>query len=190
MLGNVIVRSESVANCRDVLHVTFSCNNLVNKEGFFSKSDPFLVISRLNEDGSYSPVWKSNHIDNTLSPKWKEVIIPMSKLCNSDLHRPLKIEVFDFEKSGKHVFMGQATGVSVNSMISNGTAGFNIMEPEKQARSNYKNSGTLHAQNVSVEHIPTFADVSHALDIQYCVCALLKIFYLLYSIFLVIVISI
>ena len=31
----------------------------------------------------------------------------MTLLCNGDIDRPLKIEVYDFEKSGKHVFMGQ-----------------------------------------------------------------------------------
>jgi hypothetical protein len=33
----------------------------------------------------------------------------MVQLCNGDIDRPLKIEVFDHEKSGKHVPMGQVT---------------------------------------------------------------------------------
>ena len=33
--------------------------------------------------------------------------IPVVQICNGDIDRPLRIEVFDFEKSGKHVFMGQ-----------------------------------------------------------------------------------
>lgn len=28
-------------------------------------------------------------------------------MCNGDIDRPLRIEVMDWEKNGKHVFMGQ-----------------------------------------------------------------------------------
>lgn len=46
--------------------------------------------------------------------------ISMVTLCNGDMDRPLKIEVFDWEKSGKHVFMG-LVNVSVRDLInSNG----------------------------------------------------------------------
>jgi oligoribonuclease NrnB/cAMP/cGMP phosphodiesterase (DHH superfamily) len=38
--------------------------------------------------------------------------IPMVQLCNGDIDRPLKIEVFDHEKSGKHVPMGQVTAAA------------------------------------------------------------------------------
>jgi len=45
----------------------------------------------------------------------------MVTLCNGDMDRPLKIEVFDWEKSGKHVFMG-LVNVSVRDLVnSNGT---------------------------------------------------------------------
>jgi hypothetical protein len=121
----------------------------------------------LSEDGSYYKVWESTRIDNSLDPRWSAVTISMATLCNGDIHRPLKIDIYDWEKSGKHVFMGQVTGISVSSLISNGATGFNVIEPEKQKRSNYKNSGTLRAQNVSIEHIPTFADVSYC-----CLCFL------------------
>jgi hypothetical protein len=36
----------------------------------------------------------------------------MVQLCNGDIDRPLKIEVFDHEKSGKHVPMGQVTAAA------------------------------------------------------------------------------
>lgn len=156
-LGSVIVRGESVYNCRDLLRVTFSAANLSNKEGFFSKSDPFLVISRLNEDSSYTPVWKNNFIKNTLTPIWAEAMIPISNLCNGDLDRPLRIEIFDYESSGKHVFMGQVA-TSVNMLTSLGSNPLNVIEPEKQKRPNYVNSGTLKATPCFVEHHPTFTD--------------------------------
>ena len=45
--GEVTIRGEVVHHTRDLLVATFAGNKLSNKEGFFSTSDPFLVISRL-----------------------------------------------------------------------------------------------------------------------------------------------
>ncbi|RYH16764.1 hypothetical protein EON65_29530 [archaeon] len=94
------VRGELRVNNRDVFAVTFSCNNLTNKDGFFGTSDPFITMSRMNEDGSHTVVWKSDVIDNSLNPRWKEATISVVQLCNNDLHRPIILEVF-----GKHLYI-------------------------------------------------------------------------------------
>eukprot|EP01035_Chromulina_nebulosa_P039648 gene39648-53602_t len=125
--GTVIVRGESQANVRDVFCVTFFGRKLVNKEGFFSTSDPFLVISRMNEDGTYTKVWENTKIDSNLNPSWAPARIPMIQLCNGDAERPLRIEIWDWEKSGRHHFMGQV-----------------------KTKKGYTNSGTLTATNVIV----------------------------------------
>ncbi|RYH20915.1 hypothetical protein EON65_22110 [archaeon] len=70
--ATLTVRGETLANTRDNFQVSFSCSKLSNKEGFFSTSDPFIQISRLNEDGGWTVVWKNKHIDNTLNPVWAE----------------------------------------------------------------------------------------------------------------------
>ena len=41
------IRGESVANTRDVFCCQFAGKKLKNTDGFFGKSDPFLIISRL-----------------------------------------------------------------------------------------------------------------------------------------------
>jgi hypothetical protein len=90
----------------------------------------------------------------------------MAQLCNGDFDRPLKIEVFDFEKTGKHVFMGQAS-VSVRDLLASGGSALNVIEPDKQAKkgAKYLNSGTLHAANCYVEENPTFSDVSRKVGV-------------------------
>ena len=102
-----MVRGEAQENIRDVFWVTFSGRKLANKEGMFSSSDPFLLISRMNEDGTFTQVWKNEKISNNLNPNWPPVGIPMAQLCNGDIERPLRIEIFDFEKSGHHHSMGE-----------------------------------------------------------------------------------
>jgi hypothetical protein len=151
-LGTVTVRSEAKADTRDIFCVTFGANSLVNKEGFFGTSDPFIVISRANEDNSWSKVWESSVVMNSLNPRWSPAKIPMSKLCNGDIHRPLRIEIFDWEKSGKHKFMGMINEITVNQFLSEKNSRLNIIEPEKQAKKkNYVNSGVLSADDCSIE---------------------------------------
>mmetsp|Transcript_50101 Transcript_50101/g.57518 ORF Transcript_50101/g.57518 Transcript_50101/m.57518 type:complete len:211 (-) Transcript_50101:550-1182(-) len=51
--GKLIVRAEEVSISRDVLTMQFYGLKLENKEGWFSKSDPFLNFYRKAEDGSW-----------------------------------------------------------------------------------------------------------------------------------------
>jgi hypothetical protein len=158
-LGTVTVRSEAKADTRDLFLVTFAAAGLTNKEGFFGTSDPFLVFLRCNEDGSYSKVWESSFVNNSLNPKWGQTKISMSTLCNGDHLRPLRCEIYDFNKSGKHTFMGVANNLSVDSLLRGGKDNrFEIIEPEKQKKNkNYVNSGVLTATDCSIEHHYTFA---------------------------------
>lgn len=155
--GQIFIRGEAKHNTRDLLCVTFSAVKLSNKEGWFSKSDPFLKIARVNEDSTWTYVWKSTTIDNSLNPKWQATKILLSSLCNGDLDRPLKIDIFDFEKNGKHAFMGTVETSARGLLTSNGT-GYNVIEPEKKKKKGYVNSGTLMASNVIVEYHPTFTE--------------------------------
>lgn len=165
--GVLHVHAESLSSTRDNFVTTFSAQKLVNKEGFFSKSDPFLLISRQNEDGRWSVVWRSQHVDNNLNPIWPECKIPIALLCNGDIDRPVKIEIFDFERSGKHVFMGQVE-TNVRLLLQARGQPVPVVEPEQQAKKkNYVNSGVLLARSPSIEKNATFADVSAPLT---CVC--------------------
>eukprot|EP01040_Poterioochromonas_malhamensis_P007714 gene7715-8332_t len=156
-LGHLIVRTEAKADTRDLFCVTFSANNLANKEGFFAKSDPFIRILRCNEDGSYSPVWESPVVKDSLNPRWAATKLSLSKICNGDIHRPLRFEIYDHEKSGKHVFMGQVSEVSIASLVQNRTNRLNVIEPDKQKDKKYVNSGVLVADDCSIEKHYSFA---------------------------------
>lgn len=43
---------------------------------------------------------------NTLNPLWKPFRIPLAKLCNGDVMRPLKISVYDYDKFSQPDFIG------------------------------------------------------------------------------------
>jgi hypothetical protein len=104
--GTVTLRAEEVVAILDTVKLQFVGMKLANKDGFFGKSDPFLQISRVNEDGSYTLVHKTEVVMDNLSPTWKEEELSVSMLCNGDFHRPLRLQIFDWDSDGSHDDMG------------------------------------------------------------------------------------
>jgi Ca2+-dependent lipid-binding protein len=78
-------------------------------QDIFGSSDPFLRFSRVNEDSSSVPVYKTAVVMRNLNPSWRPVTVSMQQLCNGDPHRPLLIECFDWNKSGSHELIGAVT---------------------------------------------------------------------------------
>lgn len=142
-------------NTRDVFKVSFSANKLTNKDGFFGTSDPFFTIGRMNEDGSHTLVYTSPRIDNSLNPRWGEIKLPMATLCNNDLHRPLRIELLDWDSNGKHQSMG-IVNTSVHGMLSANNSPLEVKEKKKGGEG--KGAGQLVAGNACIEHHPTFTE--------------------------------
>lgn len=145
-------------NTRDVFVANFVGTKLAAKNGFFGKSDPFLIISRLYEDGTYVVCWRNDHITNTLNPAWPTARIPIMALCNGDIDRPLRIAIMDWDSSGTHHPMG-VVDTSVRGLLSSAGSAFNVIEADKKAKSaTYVNSGTLSAQGCVIESHASMAD--------------------------------
>jgi hypothetical protein len=78
----------------------------LDKKDFFGKSDPYFVVSKMSPAGTYSVVYRSEVIKNTLNPTWKPFQLPVVELCNGDYDRKLKIDVYDWDSNGSHDFIG------------------------------------------------------------------------------------
>ena len=115
-----------------VFRLQLSANNLKNTEGFTNlrKSDPFYEISRRGcSDGGVgtAPTWdnvfRSSVQNDTLNPVWDTAaVLDLGMLCGGNLDDPLRISIYDFEKSGRHVLMGQVE-TSVNGLVQASTTG-------------------------------------------------------------------
>ncbi|XP_074293895.1 protein BONZAI 3-like [Silene latifolia] len=99
-LGTLNIHAEETAESKTTVEFVFRCTNLENKD-VFSKSDPFLKISRNAESGVTIPICKTEVIHNNLNPTWQPVCLTMLQLDN-----PLIIECLDFDISGKHELIG------------------------------------------------------------------------------------
>uniref|UniRef100_A0A672KPG5 Copine-4-like n=1 Tax=Sinocyclocheilus grahami TaxID=75366 RepID=A0A672KPG5_SINGR len=100
------VTAEELSGNDDYVELAFSAKKLDDKD-FFSKSDPFLEIFRVNDDGTASLVHRTETIMNNLSPVWKSFKVSLNTLCSGDHERELKCTVWDWDSNGKHDFIGE-----------------------------------------------------------------------------------
>jgi hypothetical protein len=76
------------------------------------RSDPFFEVAKKNADYSiaqvkWQVVYRSEYIANNLNPYWSPTTIGLEELCYGKLDWPLKIAVYDHNKSGVHVKIGE-----------------------------------------------------------------------------------
>ncbi|KAM9520183.1 copine-5 [Guaruba guarouba] len=157
--GTIIVLAEELSNCRDVATLQF-CANKLDKKDFFGKSDPFLVFYRSNEDGTFTICHRTEVARHTLAPVWAAFDIPVRALCNGDPDRTIKVEVYDWDRTGSHDFIGEFT--TSYRELARGQHGLNVYEvvnPKKKLKKKkYLNSGTVTLLSFSVQSDPSFLD--------------------------------
>ncbi|XP_050380117.1 protein BONZAI 3 isoform X2 [Argentina anserina] len=103
-LGTLTVHAEETMASKSVVEIKFRCSQLENVD-LFSKSDPFLRVSRIVESGGSVPICKTEVVDNNLNPIWKPLSLSMQQFGSKD--NPLDIECFDFNSNGNHVLIGK-----------------------------------------------------------------------------------
>uniref|UniRef100_A0ACD5YZ81 Uncharacterized protein n=1 Tax=Avena sativa TaxID=4498 RepID=A0ACD5YZ81_AVESA len=102
--GELTVQAEESAGSKALMEMVFHCSDLEIKD-LLSKSDPFLLISRISENGTPVPVCKTEVRKNDLNPKWKPVILNLQQIGSKE--KPLVIECFNFSSNGKHDLVGK-----------------------------------------------------------------------------------
>ncbi|KAH9754634.1 protein BONZAI 3 [Citrus sinensis] len=106
--GILSVHAEETVASKSAVEIAFRCSYLQNVD-LFSKSDPFLRISRIVESGNSVPIYKTEVINNNLNPIWRPITLSMQQFVSKE--NPLIIECFDFNTSGNHVLMGFSISV-------------------------------------------------------------------------------
>lgn len=78
-LGVLNIRAEECTSSKTTAEIIFRCSDLEYKD-LFSKSDPFLVISKAVESGSLIPVCKTEVKKNDHNPTWKPVFLNLQQI--------------------------------------------------------------------------------------------------------------
>lgn len=103
--GEIVIVSEEVSACKQSIEIQLRAKDL-EKLCWFVRNDPFLVISRSNEDGSHSVVTKSEVKNSTQGPVWKMMKLSARSLCNGDYDRSIKIDCYDKRSDGDDKLIG------------------------------------------------------------------------------------
>lgn len=161
--GEIIIVTEELSSCKQIAEIQFSAKNLMKLSRIWS-NDPFLVISRLNEDGSYSVVARTEHARSTRNPKWKPICIRATTLCNGDFDRNIKIDCYDHRKGGSHKLIGTChTSLRSLSSISDDRA---PMKLSSQSGS----TGILRVNKINLVEDISFLDyIRHGTQLHFCV---------------------
>ncbi|CAG0885995.1 unnamed protein product [Darwinula stevensoni] len=151
--------AEEVSSCKEEAQMQFSGTKL-DKKDTFGKSDPFLIFSKSNSDGSFSVVHRTEVMSNTLNPKWRPFSLPVQKLCNGDHNRTIKVECFDWDRDGTHDLIGETT-TTLKQLAEGPNSSKNryeLINPRKRSKKKYKNSGILVLNLFKLEVKPSFLD--------------------------------
>jgi hypothetical protein len=90
--GKIILRAEEVKGSADSIYLELAARGVEDVETF-SKSDPFLSISKARQDGSWVKVHTTEFIANNLNPVWRGFQLPCSVLCGGDFFSAIKLEI-------------------------------------------------------------------------------------------------
>ncbi|KAM3380489.1 protein BONZAI 1 isoform X1 [Capsicum galapagoense] len=102
--GKLTVFAEESISSKTTVELKLRCSELESKD-LFSKSDPFLVVSKTTESGMVVPICKTEVINNDHSPSWKPMILNIQQIGSKE--NPLIIECYDFNSNGKHSLIGK-----------------------------------------------------------------------------------
>lgn len=103
--GDFIIVPGVVSGDKQIVDISFCAHNL-EKLSWIHKNDPFLVINRLNRDGSYSVIDRNNVADATQNPVWKTLRMRPSSLCYNNLDHVIRIDCIDYRHYGEHRLIG------------------------------------------------------------------------------------
>uniref|UniRef100_A0A8D0CGR8 Copine-7 n=1 Tax=Scleropages formosus TaxID=113540 RepID=A0A8D0CGR8_SCLFO len=156
----ITVNAEEISGNNGYVELSFCAKKLDDKD-LFSKSDPFLEIYRINDDGTEQLVHRTEVIKNNLNPVWESFKVSLSSLCSCDEDRKLKCLVWDYDSSGKHDFIGEfyPTFREMQKIAGGNKVSWDCINPKyKLKKRNYKNSGVVILSDLKLHRVYSFLD--------------------------------
>ncbi|XP_021075642.1 copine-7 isoform X2 [Mus pahari] len=159
--STITVIAEDISGNNGYVELSFQARKLDDKD-LFSKSDPFLELYRVNDDGSEQLVYRTEVVKNNLNPVWEPFKVSLNSLCSCEETRPLKCLVWDYDSRGKHDFIGDFTTTFAEmqkAFEEEQQAQWDCVNAKyKQKKRNYKNSGVVILADLKLHRVHSFLD--------------------------------
>uniref|UniRef100_A0A8C9C0F7 C2 domain-containing protein n=1 Tax=Phocoena sinus TaxID=42100 RepID=A0A8C9C0F7_PHOSS len=145
--SSITVIAEELSGNHDYIELAFNSRKLDDQD-FFSKSDSFLEIFRMNDDATPQLVHRTEVVMNNLSPAWKSFKVSVNSPCSGDRNHQLTCIVWDWDSHGRHDFIGEFTSTFKEMR--------GVMEGKQ--KKNYKNSGIVILNQCKIHKMHSFLD--------------------------------
>ena len=134
---DLFVHEDSMNKANMLFHLKVAAKDLQNMGGWFGSTNAYIEIARWESSPYSSPLWhnvyRSENIEDSLSPEWKEVDLPLKTLCNGDLDSKIQICLFHWIKQEQHVPMGSfETTVTHLLQASKSGGSFDLVERDRK----------------------------------------------------------
>lgn len=155
--GTLVIFGENLSNDsypKSNIYFNLSASNL-DKKDFFGSSDPYLVISRVRQDGSAVDIYKTETIKKSLNPQWKTFTLSSESLIGDKI----RIECFDWDNNSKHDLIGR---VELTFNLLKPSASFTLLS------SKGKSAGTIHFNEFVI--IPQYSFLEYTGNFEFSTC--------------------
>ena len=155
-VGTISVLAEAVKGRRgETLKLKMSGKNMLNKDGLFGKSDPYLKIKAIRGDGSVEdvPGNTTKWIDNEENPIWEELCVSMFELCRGDVSVKVRLEAWDKDDIGSDDQIGLVDVTLAEIFAGKELEMIDYKTPPRDLK-----PGSLQMVSGSIERVPTFFD--------------------------------
>ncbi|KAF9397868.1 Copine-8, partial [Mortierella sp. AD011] len=149
--GHILIRGEELGSSKRVVNFAMRGIDLTKKGLFKSRPSAFIVIERADENGTFSPVYKSDYVESEDDPIWKPFTVKESVLCNGDPSRPLKVQVMSHKDSGAHTVIGTTPTFSIAGLS-------HLQIPHSMPIPPMSGTSSLVIQGFSITEAPSFLD--------------------------------
>ncbi|GFZ03958.1 calcium-dependent phospholipid-binding Copine family protein [Actinidia rufa] len=113
--GTLTVHAEESVSSKTRTELVLRCSDLESRD-LFSRSDPFLVISKTVESGIPIPICKTEVLKNDHNPSWKPVFLNIQQFGSKVLKSRLFVDKFC--ESVQHTFLDYlSNGCELNFMV-------------------------------------------------------------------------
>lgn len=151
----LVARVEEIVESRSVVSFRISCRDL-EKMDTFGKSDAYVTISRITEDGKTIEVFRSETIMKNLNPSYAAQTVSASKLCNGDLKRKMLVQVYDWDKNSADDLIGQ-TETTFADLVEAKSSTFTLLRPTSK-KNPTKPRGEITFADVGITHDYNYID--------------------------------